>query len=878
MSFPSQAPPEPSHKQHKPNMSAPTSRLCVKNIPKHMKEDRLRQHFGQRGEVTDVKIMKTADGRSRLFGFIGFRTEKEAKAAMNFFNNTFIDTSKISVEMARPVGDTALPRPWSKYSKGSSLHEQKEQKKKEVEEKKEKALDRKRKWKDILDVKEELAKSDPQLLTDFLSSSKSRQSADARKVWANDLLLPTPGTELASKQPVVKQVKKRKLEEGETVKEVVLAVRNRKTGGEGQLMKKTHLKFGDSDGSDSDEMYEDMPAAAAAVDAAPGGEALPTISVGDLMRLENNDDDDDDDGDDDDDDNVQSKDDDDEDDDDEEEDDEDEETEKKEKKVKTEKKEKKEKKNEKEEKEEEKKEEEQVEEQDDTGRLFVRNLPFSASEDDLYKLFKKHGDISEVHIPIDRETKKPRGMAYVTFMLPEVAAQAHAALDGSIFQGRLLHIMPAKMAPVRPAPEKDDGEATSFRKKKEQKLKESSSSSHNWNPFFMKTDAVLDAVAANLGVTKQEILNPEDGNMSTRVAIAETRIISETKAYLKNEGINMEGITAIMAAEGKVERSKTMILVKNIPHQTKLEELRDMFSKFGSVSRVILPPARTLALIEYLEPSEARRGFKNLAYTKFHHVPLYLEWAPLAIIGQKPDKPESLEDADDDDDDDAPIKTTVTDKSKLLEAEEMERLEGTTLYVKNLNFKTTDDGLRTMFEKVAPVRSVTVAKRKDVKKGGQMISLGYGFVEFVKRDGALKAIKQLQGKQLDNHALEITFAKGGRKADTKQQSNKRKAAQGTQMKPTCTILVKNVAFEATKAEIRELFATFGQLKSVRVPKKMDGRARGFAFVDFITKQEAKNAFQSLQDTHLYGRHLVLEFVQNSTASQQNQTTSTEGER
>jgi hypothetical protein len=228
-------------------------------------------------------------------------------------------------------------------------------------------------------------------------------------------------------------VKKRKLEEGETVKEVVLAVRNRKTGGEGQLMKKTHLKFGDSDGSDSDEMYEDMPAAAAAVDAAPGGEALPTISVGDLMRLENNDDDDDDDDEEDDDDNVQGKDDDDDEDedDDEEDDDEGEETEKKEKRAK---KEKKEKKNEDEEKEEEKKEEEQVEEQDDTGRLFVRNLPFSASEDDLYKLFKKHGDISEVHIPIDRETKKPRGMAYVTFMLPEVAAQAHAALDGSIFQ------------------------------------------------------------------------------------------------------------------------------------------------------------------------------------------------------------------------------------------------------------------------------------------------------------------------------------------------------------------------------------------------------------------------------------------------------------
>jgi len=37
----------------------PSSRLCVKNIPKHLKEDRLREHFAERGEVTDVKILKT---------------------------------------------------------------------------------------------------------------------------------------------------------------------------------------------------------------------------------------------------------------------------------------------------------------------------------------------------------------------------------------------------------------------------------------------------------------------------------------------------------------------------------------------------------------------------------------------------------------------------------------------------------------------------------------------------------------------------------------------------------------------------------------------------------------------------------------------------
>ena len=37
----------------------PSSRLCVKNIPKHLKDDRLREHFAARGEVTDVKILKT---------------------------------------------------------------------------------------------------------------------------------------------------------------------------------------------------------------------------------------------------------------------------------------------------------------------------------------------------------------------------------------------------------------------------------------------------------------------------------------------------------------------------------------------------------------------------------------------------------------------------------------------------------------------------------------------------------------------------------------------------------------------------------------------------------------------------------------------------
>lgn len=80
---------------------------------------------------------------------------------------------------------------------------------------------------------------------------------------------------------------------------------------------------------------------------------------------------------------------------------------------------------------------------------------------------------------------------------------------------------------------------------------------------------------------------------------------------------------------------------------------------------------------------------------------------------------------------------------------------------------------------------------------------------------------------------------------------------------TSKILVRNVPFQATVKEIRELFSTFGELKTVRLPKKMAGTGahRGFGFVDFVTKQDAKRAFNALcHSTHLYGRRLVLEWA------------------
>jgi multiple RNA-binding domain-containing protein 1 len=53
------------------------------------------------------------------------------------------------------------------------------------------------------------------------------------------------------------------------------------------------------------------------------------------------------------------------------------------------------------------------------------------------------------------------------------------------------------------------------------------------------------------------------------------------------------------------------------------------------------------------------------------------------------------------------------------------------------------------------------------------------------------------------------------------------------------------------------------LKSVRLPRKFDSQSRGFAFLEFVTRREAEGAFAALQHTHLLGRHLVLEWAEES---------------
>ena len=179
------------------------SRLIIKNLPKNIKEDRFRSIFAAKGELTDVKLCYTKDGKFRRYGFVGYKTDDLAKAALSYFNNSYIDTSKIYVDVAKNFGDLSLPRPWSKYSEGSSankrLKEKQEKKahgKGEQDSKSEQKEDAKnekitvgkeKKKKKTIKVLEEL--EDDVEFQDFLSVHKvksSRKTKDDINAEGND--------------------------------------------------------------------------------------------------------------------------------------------------------------------------------------------------------------------------------------------------------------------------------------------------------------------------------------------------------------------------------------------------------------------------------------------------------------------------------------------------------------------------------------------------------------------------------------------------------------------------------------------------------------------------------------------------------------------
>jgi cold-inducible RNA-binding protein len=77
-------------------------------------------------------------------------------------------------------------------------------------------------------------------------------------------------------------------------------------------------------------------------------------------------------------------------------------------------------------------------------KLFVGNLSFDTTENDLQDAFAAHGTVTEANLMMDRATGRPRGFAFITMSTPEEAQKAIDALNGSNVGGRALTVNVAR--------------------------------------------------------------------------------------------------------------------------------------------------------------------------------------------------------------------------------------------------------------------------------------------------------------------------------------------------------------------------------------------------------------------------------------------------
>jgi len=82
--------------------------------------------------------------------------------------------------------------------------------------------------------------------------------------------------------------------------------------------------------------------------------------------------------------------------------------------------------------------------------LYVGNLSFSTTDDDLVQLFSPYGQVVSAKVIVDRETNRPRGFGFVEMAQAEEAQKAVEALDQKDFMGRTLKVNLAKPREDRP--------------------------------------------------------------------------------------------------------------------------------------------------------------------------------------------------------------------------------------------------------------------------------------------------------------------------------------------------------------------------------------------------------------------------------------------
>lgn len=191
-------------------------------------------------------------------------------------------------------------------------------------------------------------------------------------------------------------------------------------------------------------------------------------------------------------------------------------------------------------------------------------------------------------------------------------------------------------------------------------------------------------------------------------------------------------------------------------------------------------------------------------------------------------------------------------QSKLEEA----RANFTNIYVKNIDPETTEEEFTELFGKYGAITSLSLEKDAEGKLKG------FGFVNFENHEEAAKAVDELN--ELDWKSQKLYVGRAQKKYERLQELKKQHQAsrlENLAKYQGVNLFIKNLDDSIDDEKLKEEFAPFGSITSVKVMRTENGKSKGFGFVCFSTPEEATRAITEKNQQIVAGKPLYVAIAQ-----------------
>jgi len=261
----------------------------------------------------------------------------------------------------------------------------------------------------------------------------------------------------------------------------------------------------------------------------------------------------------------------------------------------------------------------------ETGKIFIRNFSNQCSQEDIKNLFSQFGFVSSFFVYPYKFGKKSSNEAFVQFALPECAIKAAFFLDGKIFRGRILHILPFFPRFLNLNPKKEEFLFSKFKKIRKNMEIENSINSRLWFTFFVCPESLVKIFMNKFGKNKKVMTNYESIKLNfKKMAITESRLQNEIKTILGLQGIDINTFNPIFIKK----KSKRIFFLKNFGDFS-IVYFKKTLEKFGKIKKMILVCSANFILVEFQKKKDANIAFIYLEKKNNNRKNFFIAWAPL---------------------------------------------------------------------------------------------------------------------------------------------------------------------------------------------------------------------------------------------------------